>query len=358
MTAVQEAPGTALILAGGAGLGAFEGGAYAALHDAGAAADLRWVAGGSIGAVTAVIIAGNALEDRVPRLRQFWERVSSDPAPALSFWLGPAFHGPWREAYNQFGTFETLVFGRPGLFRPRLQPGPRAGVNDVPALFDLEPLARTLPDLVDFDRLNHGSVRVSLACTDVLSGERVVFDTGRGCTLTPQHILASCALLPVLAPVEVDGRLLGDAGLSANTPVDVVLADPAGQALRCFVVDLFAAEGSRPHTLAASASRAADLLFGNQSRRLLEGFERERRLRGLVARLGSLVPDEVRGRPEVAAILAEGCPQPGEVVFLSYRAGLEEAGLGKTLDFSTATVTDRWEAGMAQMRAALERLAA
>lgn len=352
------ASGSALVLAGGAGLGAFESGAYAALHEAGLAASLRWVAGGSIGAVTAAIIAGNALEDRVPRLRQFWEQVSSDPAPALSFWLGPAFHGPWREVANQLGTLQTLALGRPGLFRPRLQPGPRAGANDVPAWFDLEPLGRTLPDLVDFERLNRGTVRVSVAATDVLSGERVVFDTGRGCVLEPRHILASCALLPVLAPVEVDGRLLGDAGLSANTPLDLVLADPAGQALRCFVVDLFAAEGSRPHTLAASASRAADLLMGNQSRRLLEGHERERRLRGLVARLGALLPDEVRNRPDVAAMLAEGCADPGEVVCIGYRAGLDEAGLGKTLDFSTATVAERWDAGMAQMRAALARLAA
>ena len=36
-----------------------------------------WVAGISIGAINAAIIAGNTEENRVPRLRAFWERVSS-----------------------------------------------------------------------------------------------------------------------------------------------------------------------------------------------------------------------------------------------------------------------------------------
>ena len=351
-------PGTALVLSGGAALGAFEAGAYAALHEGGAMESLRWVAGSSIGAVTAALIAGNAPGDRVPRLREFWRRLSDDPAPVLSFWFGPLADGPWRDACNQLAALQTLVFGRPGLFRPRMQPGPRAGADDVPALHDLAPLSRQLAELVDFDRLNNGTVRVSIAATDVVSGERVVFDTGSGCALEPRHVMASCALLPLLAPIEVDGRLLGDGSLSSNTPLDVVLADPAGQDLRCFVVDLFAPEGSRPHTLAAAASRAGDLTFGNTSRRLLDAHDREQRLRGFIAELGALLPAEVRARPGVAAILAEARPGQAPVVPIRFRAALTEAGPGKTLDFSAATVADRWNAGMAQAQAALARLAA
>ena len=70
--------------------------------------------------------------DRVPRLRRFWEALATDPAPALWFWFGRMPDGPWREACNQLAALQTMVWGRPGLFRPRLQPGPRAGVNDVP----------------------------------------------------------------------------------------------------------------------------------------------------------------------------------------------------------------------------------
>lgn len=44
-----------------------------------------------------------------------------------------------------------------------------------------------------------------------------------GTRITPRHLIASGALLPIFAPVEVDGRLLGDGGLSGNSPVVLVL---------------------------------------------------------------------------------------------------------------------------------------
>lgn len=346
-----------LVLAGGLSLGAFEGGAYAALDDAGLAAPLECVAGSSIGAITAAMIAGNAPQDRVARLRDFWETVSSDPTPLTSFWLGPPQAGFWRQAYNQISVLQTLTLGRPGLFQPSLNPGPHAGASDVPALFDLAPLRSNLTSLVDFDRLNSGDMRVVIAATDVLTGERVVFDTTQGDMIGLDHILACSALLPLFAPIEIGGRLLADGGLASNAPLDVVLSGSAASGARCFVVDLFAPEGSRPHTLAASASRAGDLAFGNQSRRLMEGIDREHRLRALIGRLGSLLPPALCQEPEIGSILLEGCVEPPEIVYISYRAELDEAGLGKPFDFSLATVFDRWRAGKQQMRAAIERLA-
>ena len=74
----RSGQGAALVLAGGIALGAFEGGAYEAFAKAGLTASLRWVAGSSIGAVTAVIIAGNSPQERVTRLRQFWDTASFD----------------------------------------------------------------------------------------------------------------------------------------------------------------------------------------------------------------------------------------------------------------------------------------
>ena len=66
---------TVLVLQGGGALGAYQAGAYEALCDGGHRPS--WVAGISIGAVNAAIIAGNPLEKRVERLREFWDRVSS-----------------------------------------------------------------------------------------------------------------------------------------------------------------------------------------------------------------------------------------------------------------------------------------
>ena len=67
-----------LALQGGGALGAYQAGAYEALCDAGHVP--CWVAGTSIGAINAAIIAGNPPDRRVPRLREFWERVSSSTA--------------------------------------------------------------------------------------------------------------------------------------------------------------------------------------------------------------------------------------------------------------------------------------
>jgi NTE family protein len=339
----------ALVLAGGAALGAYEAGAYAALHEH-VALRPEWLAGSSIGAVNAAIIAGNPPARRVERLRQFWDTMAGSPYPITSFWLGYPDAGPWRQAQNEKSVLDALVFGRPGLFRPRLAPGRQAGAQDVRALFDLAPLREQLNQIVDFELLNRGKVRVSLSCTDVTSGDRVVFDTRHGDRIGADHVLASSALLPLFAPVEVEGRLLADGGFGANTPVDLVLDDNPNQEMLCFVVELFARQGSRPHTLPASANRALDLAFGNQTRRILEGRQREYRLRGLIGQLAERLPAEVREDPEVAAILAEGRTNRTTVVTIAYRAGLDEAGLFKLLDFSRATLTDRWGAGEAAMR--------
>ena len=67
-----------LVLQGGGALGSYQAGAYQALchHDF----EPAWIAGISIGAINAAIIAGNPREKRVARLKEFWEMVSS-PVP-------------------------------------------------------------------------------------------------------------------------------------------------------------------------------------------------------------------------------------------------------------------------------------
>ena len=62
-----------LVLQGGGALGSYQAGAYAALHEAGY--DPDWLAGISIGSINAAIIAGNSPEQRVDKLRAFWELV-------------------------------------------------------------------------------------------------------------------------------------------------------------------------------------------------------------------------------------------------------------------------------------------
>jgi NTE family protein len=62
-----------LVLQGGGALGAYQGGVYQALHEAGVEPD--WLIGTSIGAINASLIAGNKVEDRLPKLKEFWRRM-------------------------------------------------------------------------------------------------------------------------------------------------------------------------------------------------------------------------------------------------------------------------------------------
>ena len=74
---------TALVLQGGGALGAYQAGVYEALAAAGWSPD--WIAGISIGAINAALIAGNPPEARIDKLHRFWDRVSSRlQAPAFA----------------------------------------------------------------------------------------------------------------------------------------------------------------------------------------------------------------------------------------------------------------------------------
>src|SRR5580698_7594508 len=69
-----------LVLQGGGALGSYQAGVYQALASSPYAPD--WVAGISIGAINAAIIAGNAPESRLSRLQTFWQSITADS----SFW--------------------------------------------------------------------------------------------------------------------------------------------------------------------------------------------------------------------------------------------------------------------------------
>ena len=64
----------ALVLQGRGALGAYQAGLYHALSEA--ECEPNWLSGVSIGAINASIIAGNKPEDRLVRLKDFWDLVS------------------------------------------------------------------------------------------------------------------------------------------------------------------------------------------------------------------------------------------------------------------------------------------
>src|SRR3981081_3907988 len=141
------------------------------------------------------------------------------------------------------------------------------------------------------------------------------------------HLMASCGFLPEFAPVEIDGRLLGDGGLSLNVPFDPILQSDIDGDLLLYVIDLYARDGERPNSLEAAAERKNDLLFGNQT---------------LVRLMYCAELRKLRRKPS--------SHESGDrIVVLSYRPGLEEPGPEKSFDLSTDALSQRWQAGRLDM---------
>jgi len=156
----------ALLLQGGGALGSYQTGVYEALAEAGLEPD--WVAGISIGAINSALIAGNAPENRVARLREFWEAVSMPPLRSLGIVYNPSFmdiqNEEVRRMVNRTRALGIAMFGAPGFFTPRnpfslMLP---AETPDELSMYDVAPLRKTLERLVDFDRINAAEMRFSV----------------------------------------------------------------------------------------------------------------------------------------------------------------------------------------------------
>src|SRR5215510_13414499 len=246
-----------LLLQGGGALGAYQAGVYEALAETGLHPD--WVVGISIGAINAAIIAGNAPERRVDRLREFWQEIT---APAMGF--GADVDGLFgrgeaaRALANQVSAAMVACAGTPGFFSPRL-PNPwfhLPGTIEATSYYDTRPLSATLERFVDFDRVNSANcdTRLSLGAVNVRSGNLVYFDPATQ-VIGPEHVMASGALPPGFPAVEIEGEHYWDGGLVSNTPLQWIGMTQRPPDSLVFQVDLWSAKGEFPRNLAEVATR-------------------------------------------------------------------------------------------------------
>ncbi len=128
---------TILVFQGGGALGAYQAGVYEALHEAGVEPD--WIIGTSIGAINASLIAGNAPDKRLPRLRQFWQRMAHK-----ALWHRSS---AWPLLSQTFSYWNTLGNGIPGFFEPNYRAfwgmHVRLGPDDA-GYYSTVPLEKTL----------------------------------------------------------------------------------------------------------------------------------------------------------------------------------------------------------------------
>jgi NTE family protein len=232
-TVARDYHTVALVLQGGGALGAYQAGVYQALAEA----DLQptWLAGISIGALNAAIIAGNPPQLRAGRLREFWETICRQPLlPGARAFDMSAWPLLWQNGISGLAAWRAMTEGQAGFFQPRV--GPLLPWHTSPASaswYDTAPLRATLERLVDFDRINDANtMRVSVGAVNVRSGDFTYFDNTRE-TLRPEHFMASAALPPGFPAVEIDGEFYWDGGMVSNTPLYKVLSERPSRARWC-----------------------------------------------------------------------------------------------------------------------------
>ena len=340
-----------LVFQGGGALGAYQAGAYEALADLGYEPD--WVAGISIGAINAALIAGNPVDRRVGRLREFWENVSSRL-------LGEPFirGSDARSFFNEASAALVSTAGVPGFFAPRFPPAflMPPGSPEATSIYDTAPLRETLEKLVDFKLLNSGTPRLSVGAVNIVNGNFAYFDTADN-VLGPDHVMASGALPPGFPAVVIDGEAYWDGGLVSNTPLRYVLDDGGPREDMCvFQVDLFSARGQLPQTLLEVAQREKDIRFSSRTRMNTDTFRQLQTMRRAARRLYEKLPDNLKNDPDAQYLEGCGCDAAITIIHLIHRKAAYETQ-SKDYEFSRLSAGEHWEAGRNDVRRTLSHKA-
>jgi NTE family protein len=333
-----------LVLQGGGALGSYQAGAYQALCHFDF--EPEWVAGISIGAINAAIIAGNEPDKRIERLKEFWDMVSQ---PVSWNPLLPGDHG--RSLFNETSAALIATFGVPGFFVPRFPPAPMwpAGSAEALSYYDTTPLKKTLERLVDFDRINDLKTRLSVGAVNVSSGNFAYFDNVElnkaGKKIGPEHIMASGALPPGFPAIVIDGEHYWDGGIASNTPLDYVLDQERDRDLLIFQVDLFSARGELPTTLLEAVEREKDIRFSSRTRLNTDKNRQLHNARMALRDLIGKLPAGLKNDPSTEYLRELAKENTVTVVHLIYRSKTHESN-SKDYDFSHIGVVEHWNAGV------------
>ncbi|HTN49298.1 MAG TPA: patatin-like phospholipase family protein [Burkholderiaceae bacterium] len=249
---------TALVLQGGAALGAYEAGVLKALLEP-PARRLDIVTGVSIGAIMAALVVG-ARNDPWPAIEALWQRMEMPTNPFLP------------------GMFaNTLPTPGPGNLY-RINPMYYAAPPLATYMYESAPLLQALEEWVDFVRLRRAHTELIVTAVDVRTGRLEEFSNRTG--LTARHIVASASLPPVFPPTQIEGRAYWDGGLIANTPlrpalnaIEVLNETEPGARWEVIVVDLFAPSAKPPQDMTDVLQRAFELSFFGKFQHDLKLFE-------------------------------------------------------------------------------------
>ena len=336
----------ALVLQGGGALGAYQGGVYQAMHEAGLEPD--WVAGVSIGGINTAIIAGNPPERRLQRLREFWETITS-----RQIWCFTPDGDAARKARNSWSSMMTMLQGQPGFFSVN-SPGPwlsPRGGKQATSYYDNKPLRETLLRLVDFDLINSGATRFACGAVNVANGNFYYFNNATS-EIVPEHVIATGALPPALPMVQLGTDYFWDGGLVSNTPLQHLADNIGGNNALVFQVDLFSARGAIPRDMYDVMARQKDIQYSSRTRLVTDLYAEMHKMKQQLCKLLERIPDAELSEAERAQKKSlQNLPEMTILQLIYQQAAYE--GQAKDYEFSGTSMREHWNAGYQDTRRTL-----
>jgi NTE family protein len=335
-----------LVLQGGGALGAFECGVVKALEERSIYPDI--VAGVSIGAFNAAVIAGNP-DSPSAALEDFWHDLEV-VTPEIP-------DGTMRRI---FSSWMSLVFGSPKFFHPKWF-NPPWGPIQLPlnwtSFYDPSPVRELLAKYTDFSRLRSSPVRLIVSAVNVETAQLEIFDSYVD-DLTPDHILASGSLPPGFPWTTINGRHYWDGGIVSNSPLEDVLERCGAAGKRVFIVDLFPSRKELPANIVEVMFRRDEIVYS-------ERIRNDERTRNLVHDFRRLVDDilidvspeklmQIKQRPRYIQLMGDIA---STIITRVVREMAEDEPLSKDYDFSALSIEQHKQRGYSATLGALEGLA-
>jgi NTE family protein len=214
-------------------------------------------------------------------------------------------------------------------------------------------LLTTLEKFADFDRINSKEMRVSIGATNVSTGNFVYFDNTE-MKLLPKHFVASGALPPGFAAVEIDGEFYWDGGCVSNTPLEHVLNVKPREDTLIFQVDLWSARGKLPTDIFEVLERQKDIQYSSRTRGVTNQVNDLQQLRQLLWDALARIPKNVKAKdPWFDQLAQQVYGARYNCIQLIYKNKPSE-GHYKDFEFSHETMSYHWNTGLSDMRRTLE----
>ena len=369
-----------LIMQGGGSLGSFACGVFKALVKQNVRIDI--VAGTSIGAVNASIIAGSKSDHPEKDLEDFWTEIAESNEqiiPDLYIYDWDYYAKKYLTKKISSASANAAIFGVPKMFVPRWQQewwnsvGTTSNrfeenyfnLRNWTYIYDHSPLSKTLDKYIDYKKLNLAATeeespavyRLIITAVDVLTGKPLVFDNTQ-IEIKAKHILASAGYPIYGFPwVEVEENVYGwDGSLLSNTPIREVLYVSPRNDKNIFIVENYPQTIDRlPSNMAEVVDRYKDILFSDKDIYNIQISKLITRHIHLIEKLydifensidkSNINAEEQKKIKEEYTNLIENYGAEIKSVTRIIRSELESPSVLKNADFSTKTIKELIEQG-------------